>query len=491
MLSESRRSFYTTNQDVEGTCYAHASARMISKFIKVSLNINQDDTANDLSDIYNTVQCQNIFVCLDEFKKTHTITNSQIISALLFRFIYNLIVGFNNYWDRRDGDERHGGGDMLTSITYFFDKIKIITDNEIDTLLDASSAKLLKMESHFDNFKSLIKNFIEKEKNLGPLLLEYKLLTLTSQFKLLNELICSLNAGYYAIIGLDMIESIHNIDSGGHSMVISGYEIVDGSVKLKIKNSWGDRHYGINNNTFEVENGEITISVDELLRIEGKIYLIIIKVNSPIQPLTDWNIFIKDLPETFNFTQVNSIKDDKVDDDFIFTIKCILFFILSKYPTVDLFSPLIVIKEDIFKRLRNIVLTVNMNCQYDGYNLSICEVLNELKKRTGRPSIGRTKINIVQIPNGADVSPTINIFRNFLNENKLQFPVIVSQLCNTLVEPNKGVKISRMLNTRIHPEPDPMRFRENRYRLKKWRIPFFTKYGGKKKQTNRLKTKKK
>ena len=126
MSLEPRRSFYTTDQSSEGTCYAHASARMISKFIKVSLNINQDDTANDLSDLYNTVQYQNIFVCLNEFEKNHRIADSQITSALLFRFIYNLIVGF---------DDRYHGGDALMSIKYFFDKIKTINNDDIDMSL--------------------------------------------------------------------------------------------------------------------------------------------------------------------------------------------------------------------------------------------------------------------------------------------------------------------------------------------------------------------
>lgn len=137
-------------------------------------------------------------------------------------------------------------------------------------------------------------------------------------------------------------------------------------------------------------------------------------------------------------------------------------------------------------RFDKIRLEIDMTCSQERNNLSICQVLEYLNRLVKSP--GHTPVTIRYDPTD---KPTIEIFREFFKKYPVQMPLIVEKLCDKLIEPNKGIKLSRTLNIRglQSNERKKLNIRENRYRLKKWRIPF-TKYGGKKKRTNRLKTKK-
>lgn len=464
-LSNPRPSIYVTNQSTEGTCYAHASARVIARFIKIQLKYNYENKRipEDRIDIlYNTVTCNNIFSCL--LLKVYT--PFEIVSVLLFRFIYNLIV--SNFLTN--------GANTFDSINYFFDSIPETKD------IPKFVYTHIKPDNNiFSEEINIIIGMIHKIKIISNTI-KIQNYVLDNNL-LLRTIISLLDAGYYANIDL-FPSKYHNDDNNGHAMVISGYEIIDGSVKLKIKNSWGRYHYFINNGIFNLENGEFTISIDTLLRFEGKISIIIIYTQLKKLPyqVTAFKNLVKKLPETFTLTPINSIKDDAVDDDFIFTVRCILFFIIIK-SSVSL-------NTQNFDFLRNIQLEIIMNCDYHPYNLSICEVLEHLKKYIDNLWFRSPEPILVKIQYDSN-NPTIEIFREFFKEYPVQMPLVVEELCNKLIEPNKGIKLSRTLNIRglRSNERKKLNIRENRYRLKKWRIPF-TKYGGKKKHTNRLKTKK-
>ena len=453
------RSTYTTEQGSEGTCYAHATTRVIARFIKIFLNIQYENypDEDEIGKLYDTDKCRNIFICLDEFKETHSITDLQIIPILLFRCIYNIIVkkfGIN-------------GGREYRTIQYFFSKIKRVNKDKLISILDA--------QDHVDYYENIesIYHIINALRDITIPQFRYDMLNSKNQFKVISKLITSLDAGYYSLIAIVRTGSPHNIKFfGGHTMVISGYEIVDGAVKLKIKNSWGLHGYKINYDYFDVENGEITISVDRLLRYNGLVEIRCFDTQETIEyPAVPWDELITQLPETFNLTPINSIKDDKVDDDFLFSVRCIIFFILVKAgENMD---------STRLSSLDKIRLEIDMTCSQERNNLSICQVLEYLNRLV--KSSGHTPVTIRYDPTD---KPTIEIFREFFKKYPVQMPLIVEKLCDKLIEPNKGIKLSLLFSN----DPDRLKrsVRDNRYRIKRWHTPFFTSKGKKK---QRLKTK--
>jgi len=575
-----RRSFYVSNQSGEPACYAHAVARVLSRFLRLRLGIdsnnqNESEETSRMHNfyLYNTFVCKNkIFRCLESFQESNEYAGSiiksrgftyyEIISVLLFYFIYKVVV-------KEYGCE----GNSIDSIKYFFNYINsnVITEKNItDIFIDKITFKKKDVTGHEEDVtEHKIKNYEGYIKEISEMLNRIKLMNITPSFFITrtfkdmnieelqnakNMLKYILAYGYYAFL---VIEQIHESASEitGHLMCISDYNQSDST--LKIKNSYGDIPYSLHleeGNYIKLPldtNNELIITIDQLINFQGNAYIVVFFDSNYLKgyvPLTvfleisikyfktcvmlklasqgyyvedpDINLFIplidsmtldydnigsqkhvelmdaKRKPiveclihyftymDTFYLDPVYSIKDDKINVDFEVHIKYLLLFILVKAG--------IITNDNIFKdeafdisKLRTIRLDNKIHCEYDGYNLSICEVLkhfSHLYKLGGN--------NIIQIQSQPGSFLQYDMFKN------ITIP-IVDRIFNATLEKNTGFKASRhrifypFHQRRLTTEKQTnLKSRGNRYRLKKWRIPF-TKYGGKKKHAKRLKTKKK
>lgn len=572
-MQTSRRSIYTTNQSHEPACYAHAVARCLSRFLRLRLGIDSTythgDTAYNLY-LYNTYICKNkIFRCLEKFQqseykigefdpmKGRPLTENEIISVLLFYFIYKVVV-----------KEYKCGGYAGYSIQYFFEYIKSIpiTQEYIKNILietttfkkDAIGHEEDVTEHKTDNYTGYIKHLEEilqqiKLMDIKP----YFFVTKTFKEMNINELQIAKNMlkyilayGYYAFL---VIEQIHegNFEIVGHLICISDYNQSDST--LKIKNSYGDIPYSLyskEGNYIKLPldtNNEISITIDQLINFQGNASIAVFFDSNYLKgyvPLTvfleisikyfktcvmlklasqgyyvkdpEINLFIplidsvtldydnigsqkhvelmnaKRKPiveclihyfaymDTFYLDPVYSIKDDKINEDFEVHVKYFLLFVLVK---ADIITNDNIFKDEAFdiSKLRSIKLDNKIDCEYNGYNLSICEVL---KHFTCLYNLRGTKTITIQSPQGSHLLE-YNIFKN------TQMP-IVDKIFATLLEENIGFKASRYKI--FHPfhrrvlTPDQrtgLKTRGNRYRLKKWGYKPFSKYGGKPRKTIR------
>lgn len=574
-MRTSRRSIYTTNQFVEPACYGHAVARCLSRFLRLRLGIEStythEDTAYNLY-LYNTYICKNkIFRCLESFQqleykigefdsiKGRPLAGNEIVSVLLFYFIYKVVV-----------KEYGCGGNSINSIKHFFNYIKsnvITEENIINIFIDEITFKKDDVTGHNEDrvTEHKIENYKDDIKKLSEMLNQIKLLNIkpsffmTKTFKDMNieelqiaKIILKyiLAYGYYAFL---VIEQIHEGDSEneGHLMCISDYNQDDST--LKIKNSFGNNSYRLHlkeGNYIKLPldtNNEISITIDQLINFQGNAQIVVFFDENYLKgyvPLTvfneiyikyfktcvmlnlasqgyyvedpDINLFIplinsvtldynnigsqkhlelmdakrKSLVEclihyfaymdTFYLNPIYSIKDDKINEDFEVHVKYFLLFVLVKAG--------IITNDNIFKdeafdisKLRSIKLDNKIDCEYNGYNLSICEVL---KHFTHLYKLRGTKIITIQSPQGSHLLE-YNIFKN------TQMP-IVDKIFATLLEENIGFKASRYKI--FHPfhrrvltpgQRTGLKTRGNRYRLKKWAYIPYSKYGGKPRKTIR------
>ena len=572
-METTRRSIYTTNQSYEPACYGHAVARCLSRFLRLRLGIESTYTHGDTSYnlyLYNTYICKNkIFRCLEKFQqseykigefdpiKGRPLAGNEIVSVLLFYFIYKVVV-----------KEYGCGGNSIDSIKHFFNYIKsnVITEEYIiNIFIDEITFKKEDdvtghNEDHVTEHK--IENYKDDIKKLSKMLNQIKLLDIKPSFFITkffkhmkieevqfakNMLKYILAFGYYAFLA---IEQIHEGDSKieGHLMCISNYNQSDST--LKIKNSYGDNSYSLHlkeENYIKLPldtNNELIITIDQLISFQGNAQIVVFFDSNYLKgyvPLTvfieisikyfktcvmlklasqgyyvedpDINLFIplidsmtldydnigspkhielmdakrKSLVEclihyftymdTFYLNPIYSIKDGKINEDFELHIKYLLLFILVKAG---------IITDNIFKdkafdisKLRSIQLDNTIGCKYDGYNLSICEVLNHFTNLYKLR--GEKKIYIQPPPQISDSSHLLQ-YRIF---KETTIP-IVDKIFNTLLEENIGFKASRYkifqpFHKRVltsHQRSD-LKTRGNRYRLKRWVYRPFSKYGGK------------
>jgi len=256
-----------TDQEDQGTCYAHTVSHMLSRLVKKHFKEHFESQKEKCSHLYRTKSCINIFKCLlearDEFKsqlEAREEFKSQLdeygwekenISALLFTFIYRVVVN-------RFGCAR---GKIPNSLYYFFGYLNSnITLESVKDILNYNE----------DFFKHYLKTSLENEES--EKILNYfehligKLFTILIQFKeiyrsfgcqiysiyplnedakreeysekkrsqLIDNLKNSLDRGFYAILTYKP----NNIDRSHAVTVIDFIENEDGFV-LTVKNSWG------------------------------------------------------------------------------------------------------------------------------------------------------------------------------------------------------------------------------------------------------------
>ena len=115
-----------TEQGDQGTCYAHAASHMLSRLFKVFYFEEGDGIIEKCDRYYNTISCENIFNCIISMivnkDKSYCYDDQEILSALLFSFIYYIIK------DQFGCD----GGQTILSIEYCLYQFKKIDTFIID-----------------------------------------------------------------------------------------------------------------------------------------------------------------------------------------------------------------------------------------------------------------------------------------------------------------------------------------------------------------------
>jgi hypothetical protein len=236
------KSLTYTNQGSDKTCTAHTIARLFANLIKLFL-LNNFDYIVNCSYFYNTIECKKNLTIFDCFsiKKIDNCDNYQEhISALLFHFIYVIII------------EQYGcvAAPMIV-ILYFINYIKktkitsklIIKKLNYDSNTHSNYLYLIeKLNDIINKAKSNLFNY--KLSVYGTPILERKVFevykydsdsyftiyenhALSELYELKNILIYILNNGYYATFSYDE-----------HIVIITDYDATNDA--LVIKDSYGE-----------------------------------------------------------------------------------------------------------------------------------------------------------------------------------------------------------------------------------------------------------
>jgi len=272
LLPKRGRSKWTGNQGAEKTCYAHATTRLIARLIKIKFTEYFSGENEEIDKYYDTITCttqKTIFHCiLEDLKESYELEEqiqfaAEIMSALLFHFIYNCII------------EEFGckGGRAALAIEYIFEILRANI-----TMLDIKK-KLKYDEKLFaepDNI--MFSRFLERLKNICDDINEA---IINGFFK--PEIFSSINLGVFSsdpsnifmmntllmpsvrsaiksklikkdnffsnvlgtikavtTAGLYVLLRLYNVNIGlGHDIIIS--EVDDDDKSLIIKNSWGSK----------------------------------------------------------------------------------------------------------------------------------------------------------------------------------------------------------------------------------------------------------
>ena len=209
------KSLTYSDQRDQKTCFAHSIARLFANLIKLFL-LNNFDYKEDCSYYYNTMQCQNwssIFDCFIEKEKYDCNNYQEHISALLFHFIYIILI--DKYGCSRGENE-------IIAIPYVLNYIKT---NKITYDLIINKLGFYDRHNDYSYLIEKLNDIINKAKiNLfNDELKEYYLNfnDLTKNYKLKELLIHILNNGYYATFGYkNHIVIIINYDSRYDALVI-------------------------------------------------------------------------------------------------------------------------------------------------------------------------------------------------------------------------------------------------------------------------------
>lgn len=184
------------------------------------------------------------------------------------------------------------------------------------------------------------------------------------------------------------------------------------------------------------------------------------------------------IPPITNITNSSSVGE--VNPDFEVTVKAVLEYILTESKIIENTGP-----PYVFSGLKGYNLIVYTgNCDIEPYNLNICQVLNHIQNEYMGKGQYKDKI-FISVDNNAPVPQYIG-----------HHSEIVNAFFNKILEKNTGHwnKLSRTLNRRglSRSQKAELKKRDVRYRLKykRGRIPFWTKYGGKRKTSKSRRTKK-
>ena len=220
---------YYTDQGHQGTCYAHATTRMIARLIKVIFSpfFNEGEKCSELYVTHEDIS--NIYSKHGTWDKC----KDEMLSALLFRFIYRIIVV----------KFRCNGGEATLSIPYVFTTIAEIKKESLK-----ESLKFIKKTIEYNKIISKIHSIVIHEQIEELLKLLLSIIYVFANFILsgiiilkivkkeasMKSLIKLLDRKYYAILSFR-----------DHEMTITGYtkEFWRG-VDLIVKNSHGENTKG-------------------------------------------------------------------------------------------------------------------------------------------------------------------------------------------------------------------------------------------------------
>ena len=258
------KSYIITDQEDQGTCFAHATAHALARIVKNQLPEYFESQKEKCSHLYRTQSCMNVFKCLlearDECKSQldEYGWDKENISALLFTFIYRVLVN----------EFGCDGGEIPNSLYYFFGYLnsEIIIESVKDTmesvkdilnynedffehylkvsLENKESGLILEYFEHLiEKLSKILIDFKKTYKNLGykiysiyPLNEDKKLEDYSEEkrYQLIDKLKHVLDRGFYA-----MLTYKPNNSEDWHSVTVTGFlENQDGFV-LTLKNSWG------------------------------------------------------------------------------------------------------------------------------------------------------------------------------------------------------------------------------------------------------------
>jgi hypothetical protein len=230
-------SFVKTSQGNEGTCFAHATARLIARFIKVTNSKPETFPEGEKCDfLYNTEMCgteeRTIYDCIKDVtiylleSGKPKCNETESLSALLFYYIYLFI---KDIWGCDGGYIEHTVFVFLNTIKNG-EEISMPNIKKQLHLMDNNTAKLngliYVLETALKAFSAFLKNQRES------IIYNHRFTDKTLNKEFIALLKNALEKGYYAIItGPSRVDDIHTV-------IIQSFESNTG--KLVIKNSWGN-----------------------------------------------------------------------------------------------------------------------------------------------------------------------------------------------------------------------------------------------------------
>jgi len=270
LLPKRGRSNWTGNQGAEKTCYAHATTRLIARLIKVKFSEYFSGENEGIDKYYDTITCSTqttIFHCiLEDLKESYELEEqiqfaTEIMSALLFHFIYNCIIEefgckggraalaieyifeilranitMPDIKKKLKYDEKLFAEPDNIMFSRFLERLKNICDDINEAIINGFFKPEIFSSNNLGVFSSDPSNAIMMNTLLMPSVrsaIKTKLIKKDNFFSnVLGTIKAVTTAGLYVLLGL------HHVDIRlGHDIIISGVDDEDKS--LIIKNSWG------------------------------------------------------------------------------------------------------------------------------------------------------------------------------------------------------------------------------------------------------------
>jgi len=208
-----RMSFTKSDQGDADTCWAHAIAKLISKYLRVLYDTSFSEEHANCDILFNTEKCLEIFSCIESCK------NQTIINyAILFNLIYKILISMY-------GDVGLPSNNIINAILTTLKVVHGNQENLIDILQIPDSKVSEKIHNGIVYTFSIIRGFSESS------VLPSFFLCRRGEVVDIIKLKQILSYGFY-------IYFVARQGEDDHAMIISGYDRE--SDKYQIKNSWGE-----------------------------------------------------------------------------------------------------------------------------------------------------------------------------------------------------------------------------------------------------------
>ena len=229
-------SFVNTSQGNEGTCFAHAAARLMARFIKVTNSKQETFPEGEKCDfLYNTEMCgtekRTIYDCINDVTiyslepGKPKCDETESLSALLFYYIY---LFTKDIWGC-------DGGYVEYAMFIFLNTIKNDEEISVDNiknqlhLKDNNAAELNELITQLKNVLQEFSGFLKIQSE--SIIYNHRFTDETLNKEFIALLKIALEKGYYAIITGQLSKD------ASHAVIIQSLDSETGN--LVIKNSWG------------------------------------------------------------------------------------------------------------------------------------------------------------------------------------------------------------------------------------------------------------